>query len=298
MAEELTLNQVNSTIADMLKELNETGNLPAGTEAIVKVLSMPDDQFELVAPLVINEYEKSVNQPNENLKMAMSLNAQGLTIDDAKEAFVQSYEQLSTVKDSLKLTDKKMDFLRTLMNISINALMSVKGVPGRLVNIAIEKCHPDAKVPTYAHLTDAGLDVYAIEDVTIAPGETKLIPTGIKVAIPQGYELQVRPKSGRCLKTKLRIANTPGTIDAGYRDEIGVIIDNIEPPIKELIYDTENPQQITGIKYGASYTIGKGEKFAQLVLTAIPRAVFYDVESVATIANDGRDGGFGSSGLK
>ena len=63
-------------------------------------------------------------------------------------------------------------------------------------------CHPDAKLPEYANITDSGMDLFALEDYEINPGETLLIPTGIKVALPPGYELQVRPKSGRCLKIK------------------------------------------------------------------------------------------------
>ena len=137
--------------------------------------------------------------------------------------------------------------------------------------------------------------MYALEDITIAPGETKLIPLGIKCALPLGYELQVRPKSGRCLKTKLRIANTPGTIDAGYRDEIGVIIDNIEPVIRHA--DMDETGRLFNILWGQSYTIGKGEKFAQLVLSEVPKAAFYEVETVANIGED-RKGGFGSTGVK
>jgi dUTP pyrophosphatase len=160
----------------------------------------------------------------------------------------------------------------------------------------MEYCRTSAKIPTYAHLTDSGMDIYAVEEITINPGETKLVPTGLKVAIPAGYELQVRPKSGRCLKTKLRVANTPGTIDAGYRDEIGVIIDNIEPFIKSA--DIDENGRLYNVEFGSSYTIGKGEKFAQLVLCEVPKAAFYQVESVRAIENDGRAGGFGSTGVK
>lgn len=83
----------------------------------------------------------------------------------------------------------------------------MNGIAKKFVRIPIEYCHPEAKMPAYANPTDAGMDVYALEDITIAPGETKIIPTGIKVAIPAGYEIQVRGKSGRCVKTKLRVAN-------------------------------------------------------------------------------------------
>jgi dUTP pyrophosphatase len=140
------------------------------------------------------------------------------------------------------------------------------------------------------------MEIYLTEDVTIHPGETKLIPTGIKVALPLGYELQVRPKSGRSLKSKLRIANTPGTIDAGYRDEIGIIVDNIDQVIKGGELDEAG--RLTDILWGSDITLEKGEKIAQLVLSEVPKAVFYEVESVAAIENDGREGGFGSTGDK
>ena len=103
------------------------------------------------------------------------------------------------------------------------------------------------------------MNLYALEDITVGPGETKLVATGIKVALPPGYELQVRPKSGRALKTKLRVANTPGTIDAGYRDEIKVIIENIESPIKDIKYEFDEVTHrpiITSIEHGSSFFIG------------------------------------------
>ena len=92
--------------------------------------------------------------------------------------------------------------------------------------LLIEKCREDAVIPTYAHEGDAGMDLYAAEDVIIAPGKSVLVPTGLKMAIPVGYEVQIRPRSGISLKTTLRIPNAPGTIDSGYRDEVNVIMYN------------------------------------------------------------------------
>ena len=108
---------------------------------------------------------------------------------------------------------------------------------GKEIEVLVEVCREGVELPDYANFGDAGMDIYLTEDVIIHPGETVLIPTGIKVALPLGYELQVRPKSGRSLKSKLRIANTPGTIDAGYRDEIGIIADNIDPVIRHADMD-------------------------------------------------------------
>ena len=170
----------------------------------------------------------------------------------------------------------------------------MKIFPARNVPVAIELCHPDAKIPQYAHISDSGVDVYALDDITIHPGETALVPTGIKVAHPAGYELQVRPKSGRALKTKLRVANTPGTIDQGYRDEIKVIIENVEPPIKDI---TVEDGKVTSILYGGDFTIGKGEKFCQLVLAEVPKIAFFRVDNVLEVDKENREGGFGSTGL-
>ena len=111
----------------------------------------------------------------------------------------------------------------------------------------------------------------------------------------------MRPKSGRCLKTKLRVANTPGTIDAGYRDEVGVIIENVDPPIRAIHTDFANspndPIPVGAIDFGQSYTIGKGEKFAQLVLSEVPKVCWIEVEKVG-VFGENRGGGFGSTGVK
>lgn len=86
---------------------------------------------------------------------------------------------------------------------------------------------PDGKLPLYANYNDAGADVFAAEDLIIHPGETLILALDIKVAIPDGMEMQMRPRSGLSLKTTLRIPNTPGTVDSGYRDPVGVILENI-----------------------------------------------------------------------
>ena len=212
-----------------------------------------------------------------------------------KGEFVKICEQIDIqMKDAI--TQPKRDFLKQILGMTYNAVSNSEGISKRHVTIPIEYCNPEAKMPTYAHLTDAGMDVYLTEDVVIHPGETKLIPLGIKVALPLGYELQVRPKSGRSLKSKLRIANTPGTIDAGYRDEICIIADNIDQVIKGGELDEEG--RLTSILWGSDIVLEKGEKIAQLVLSEVPKAVFYEIDNVAAITNDGRKGGFGSTGNK
>lgn len=278
-----------------MKALQEANPEIGGFDELATMLAMPEEYFAVLAPVFLNELERGLKNVNDQMILVQSMNIAGLKAENVREQYEQIYEEIDTQMGGI-LSSQKRDFLKQMLGMTYNALAEAEGVAKKTILIPIEHCREGAKTPTYAHLTDSGLDVYALEDITIAPGETKLIPTGLKVAIPAGYELQVRPKSGRCLKTKLRIANTPGTIDAGYRDEIGIIVDNIEPFIKEAKMDETG--RLYEVLFGSSYTIGKGEKFAQLVLCEVPKAAFYQVESVKAIENDGRNGGFGSTGVK
>lgn len=132
-------------------------------------------------------------------------------------------------------------------------------------------------IPGYGSRLAAGADVKACidEDVWIEPGESMLIPTGIKVEIPPGYEIQVRPRSGLALKNKITVLNTPGTIDADYRGEIGVIL----------------------INHGrSSFQVTRGMRIAQLVLTRALKAVFVVEEKELSLTARGQ-GGFGHTGI-
>ena len=278
-----------------MKVLQEANPELGGFDELGAMLALPEEQFAILAPIFLAELEKGMHNVNDQMIMVQSMNMLGMKAENVREQYEQIYTEIDTQMGEV-LTRQKRDFLKQMLGITYNALSEAEGVAKKTILIPLEYCNENAKMPAYAHLTDSGMDVFALEDITIAPGETKLVPTGIKVAIPAGYELQVRPKSGRCLKTKLRVANTPGTIDAGYRDEIGVIIDNIEPFIKSA--DIDENGRLYNVEFGSSYTIGKGEKFAQLVLCEVPKAAFYQVESVSEVANDGRKGGFGSTGVK
>ena len=278
-----------------MKALQEVNPEMGGFDELATLLAMPEEHFAILAPVFLAELEKGLKNINDQMILVQSMNLTGLKAENVREQYEAIYEEIDSQMGDV-LSHQKRDFLKQMLGITYNALAEAEGVAKKNILIPLEFCHTDAKMPAYAHLTDSGMDVYALEDIAIAPGETKLVPIGIKVAIPAGYELQVRPKSGRCLKTKLRVANTPGTIDAGYRDEIAVIIDNIEPFIKEAEIDENG--RLYNVLFGSSYTIGKGEKFAQLVLAEVPKAIFYEVEKVADIANDGRNGGFGSTGVK
>lgn len=274
---------------------NEELEVIPGFKELAIVLSMSEENFKTISEVILQEMEKELNKPEIRLQVI-----QELTMGASKEQILQIYKEAIETTDSYEnLSQQKKDFLKRVFILIANVVEEDFGESKDIVNIPIELCNSEAKLPTYANAGDAGLDVYALEDYTILPGETKLIPTGIKVAIPYGYELQVRPKSGRALKTKLRVANTPGTIDSGYRDEVGVIIENVEAPVKEIKYDFDEKGNIIikSILHGQPYYINKGEKFAQLVLAKVSTANFVQVENIGQIEGN-RGGGFGSTGLK
>ena len=285
-------------IEDTLEKVLTTDGIDTnvkGFEELAVLLNLDDKSFSVLSPIVLAELEKSLQNPSVKIQLSQTLINENITINDFNILYQSMVEAIDTELE--ELTEIKRDFLKQFFGIIVNALNESDGV-AEIINIPIELCHKDAKIPTYANIGDAGLDIYALDDCTIMPGETKLIPTGIKVAIPLGYELQVRPKSGRALKTKLRVANSPGTIDSGYRSEVGVIIENVEPPIRDISYHIENNKAVLdSVLYGKSYTIGKGEKFAQLVLNKVPTAQFYQINNISDVEGE-RGGGFGSTGLK
>ena len=283
-------------LGEMLDSLSELNGEQFSLEAFASVLALPDEEFKTLSGIILDELNKSLNNPNDRLLLAQSFNAQGITSDEVIANFKELATQIDSIKDDV-LPQAKRDFVKQIVGLMVNAIAETEGISKRIIQIPIELCHSNAKIPAYAKPGDAGMDIYALEDFEVAPGERKIVKTGLKVAIPRGYELQVRPRSGTSVKTALRVANTPGTIDSGYRDEIGVIIENIEPKIKDIAYVFDNNGNIIikSILHGSVFNVGKGERFAQLVLNEVPSAAFYPVESVAQIGEN-RGGGFGSTG--
>ena len=283
-------------LGEMLDSLSELNGEQFSLEAFASILALPDEEFKTLSGIILDELNKSLNNPNDRLLLAQSFNAQGITSDEAIANFKELAMQIDSIGDDV-LPQAKRDFVKQVVGLMVNAVAETEGISKRIIQIPIELCHPNAKIPAYAKPGDAGMDIYALEDFEVAPGERKIIKTGLKVAIPRGYELQVRPRSGTSVKTALRVANTPGTIDSGYRDEIGVIIENIEPRIKDIGYEFDDNGNIIikSILHGSVFNVGKGERFAQLVLNEVPSAAFYPVDSVAQIGEN-RGGGFGSTG--
>ena len=285
---------VTKDVLDQLKvSLEEISGTDDASEALVKLLSLPDEEFEVLAPGILQGYKQGLNNPNDKLLLTQALNASGGKAEDLVDWLITLSEEI----DKTELTRATRDFLKEIFASLTNAILDTEGIAKKYVNIPIELCHEDAKVPQYSSIHDAGADVYSIEDVTIHPGETKIIPTGFKLALPPGFAMLIHPRSGLSAKTKMRVANSIGLCDAGYRDEYKIIIENIEPPIKDIGYsfNEDGTIKINSILHGSDVHITKGERIAQLRLVEVPKATFYRIENINEIEGD-RGGGLGHSG--
>jgi len=142
------------------------------------------------------------------------------------------------------------------------------------MEIAITRLDPEVPLPTYAHPGDAGADLVSTVDVLLDPGERALVPTGLSMAIPEGYVGLVHPRSGLAARLGLSIVNTPGTIDSGYRGEVKVLLVNLD--------------RTTPIK------LSRGDRIAQLVVQRVEQARFVEVDALPETARGA--GGYGSTG--
>jgi len=159
------------------------------------------------------------------------------------------------------------------------------------MKIQFKKLHPDAVIPQYATAGAAGFDLVATEDVEFPPGATKLVKTGLAVNVGPGYEMQVRPRSGMSLKTPMRVANAPGTVDSDYRGEVCVIMTNTF--VKQPLSNGGATMDIYLPKEGYQF-IKKGDRVAQGVIVAVEQA---EIEVVDELDSTERGaGGFGSTG--
>ena len=143
-----------------------------------------------------------------------------------------------------------------------------------MTKVLIKRLDPDIPLPTYAKGGDAGADLCTRIDITIKPGERVLVPTGISIALPNGYVALVHPRSGLAIKFGISIVNTPGTVDAGYRGELQVILIN---------HDLTE-----------SISFKKGDRIAQLVIQQVERPEFIEVQDLP--GSERSTGGFGSTG--
>lgn len=241
----------------------DTLNIP-GMEEFVDLVKTPDNIFNMLYPSLKQELSKVIHDPQtENIVKEATNTPEYKEISEQIPIIIAD---LRSLKDA---NPNKIEFITMILEIFTGDFSDAE--------VFVEFIHKDekSKLPTYANLTDAGADIYVNNDLVVGPGEFGVIvPTGMKMAIPVGWQLAVRPRSGLSHKTLIRVANAPGTIDAGYRDEVGIIIDNFD----------DGP-----------FTVANGDRLAQLVLEKVYKAKYTEVPSVANIGED-RGGGYGSSG--
>jgi dUTP pyrophosphatase len=195
-------------------------------------------------------------------------------LNDIQNHFKKIQEESGVYIDSDDEYQKELEDLigMTYEEMNEDALKAIK-----TKNLKVELLNEDAKFPEYAYPSDSGFDLYSTVEVILQPFGRALVPTGIKLSIPDEYEIQVRPKSGLAINQGLTVLNTPGTVDSGYNGEIKVII-----------FNTNN----------ISVTIPKGMKIAQAVLCPVVNGKYVNLIQVDKI-NDGErgDNGFGSTGI-
>ena len=206
---------------------------------------------------------QNIANDKETLSALIDLMGQldgGIDNEEFQELKAQMMESGMSTEDLIGLLGN--NFAETILNRPI-------------VDVQIQRLTETAIIPTYSHSTDACADIYADEDAVILPGCTVAISTGIALAIPEGFVVHVYARSGLSLKTDLRLANSVGIIDAGYRDELKILCWN------------------TGTE---PLVIKKGMRIAQMDIKQSPAIEFHEVENVKDFGED-RKGGFGSSGL-
>ncbi|PDP84371.1 dUTP diphosphatase [Glycomyces fuscus] len=152
--------------------------------------------------------------------------------------------------------------------------MSTTSLEGGRTPVTVHRLDPGLPLPEYAHPGDAGADLYTAVDVTLDPGQRATVPTGLAIALPEGYAAFVHPRSGLAARCGVTLVNAPGTVDAGYRGEIRVTLINT---------DRDTPVKLT-----------RGDRIAQLVVQRVERAVFVEADSLPESARG--TGGFGSTG--
>ncbi len=143
-----------------------------------------------------------------------------------------------------------------------------------MVRIQVRRLDAEVPLPAYAHPGDAGADICTTVDVVLEPGERALVPTGISLALPEGYVALVHPRSGLAARCGVSIVNSPGTVDAGYRGEVKVLLVNLDPRTQ--------------------VTLSRGDRIAQLVVQQVERATFVEVAELPESTRG--NGGYGSTG--
>lgn len=259
---------MNKNVNEVVKMFGDKNTV----DTFVALFELDDEKFDSIYPQIKKELEHIYESKQLETNIKDLLNEYDFS--DIESELQPVKEAIALIKEDETLSENKKEILIDIFDNSVNKVLDYCANPRERVKVKVKKLNENAILPKYAHDTDAGADITSIEDIEILSGETKLIKTGLALEIPTGYEVQVRPRSGLSLKTSLRIANAPGTIDSSYRGEVGIIIDNIG---KETI------------------KINKGDKVAQLLIAPTPMMIFEEIDELSD--TDRGKGGFGSTGV-
>lgn len=236
------------------------------------IQDLPDESVELILPQIEEEFKKLIEEQDLVNKTKTEFLQEGYTLADIK-ALKESYDNIA--EDYFKLvkpTSPKGRYISALVGVYKGILDKIaqEGF-SRTVNIKVVKETEDAILPEYAHFSDAGADLYSNEEVDIQPNEVKIISTGLKVEIPNGYEMQIRNRSGMTVKTPIIVQL--GTIDSDYRGSLGIMMYN----------------------HGdIPYRVQKGDKIAQAVIMPTYHGNFLVVDKLTETERG--ENGFGSTG--
>ena len=263
---------MNVNVKEKLKTLSVSDS---GIDSIMEIMDLPDKQFDAMFP----ELKKAIGEIyDDEVAVEKTLNDMR-KLNISRTQFAQEAEQLKTLINDIEndnaLSKNKKELLTTVLYEAVKLTEMAIENPRERIVVKYVKVNENAKIPTYAHDSDAGADIYAAEDVEIKPHETVIIKTGLKVEIPEGYMINFVPRSGMSYKTPLRIPNAPAVIDSNFRGEMGVIMEN-----------TGNLTQ----------KISAGDRIAQMLIMPVPMIYFKEVEELSE--TDRAEGGFGSTGVK
>ena len=212
-SEDLTQTQKELTEDEFQKlyeEHKDAIDLMGGLDMFESLMNLSDEDFEQLKPSFMQLFNETINEQEAKREILAMIVSENYTPARLELDYSTAIEALNTIDF---LSQSKIDFLKEITTLSINKIREYMGIADSIITIPCE-LGEGISVPSYAHETDAGMDIYSPSEYTIGPGETVIIPTGIKVAIPEGYAILIQPRSGQSAKTKLRVANTPGLIDS------------------------------------------------------------------------------------
>ena len=252
--------------------------------AFDELFQMDDEKLEAALPAIADRLNETFTGPavEEQINnyfrqcdlMGYTLEQYSHDLEVGRAALYQTMLEIKEKYSESQVKSELVDMVYSLIE-SFYAVIALRIANRDVATIGIEFVHENAKLPTYAHDGDQGADIYAVEDITIEPHTFgNMVPTGLKMLIPHGWAVSIRPRSGMSKNSPLRISNSPATIDQQYRGEIKILFDNFS---------------------NEAYTIKAGERIAQFIFEKNYHGDYIQVETVEPDTDRG-EGGFGSSG--